>query len=325
MKRIVLMDCDPGHDDAIALLLAFASPELDVRAVTVSAGNQTIEKTLWNAKRIIGCASRSLGPSFPVPKIAAGAEKPLVRELIVAPAVHGESGLDGPEIPDFALQEEDCGAVELLRREIMAAERPVTLTATGPLTNIAALFLAHPEVKEKVELLSLMGGSVIGGNWTAAAEFNILVDPEAAKVCFQSGVPIAMAGLDVTHKALVYPEEMEELRAMGGTVPVLVAELLDFFLKFHLETGFAGAPLHDPCAIAWLLAPELFETRRLYIDIETAGSATLGATVADLDHCTGQSENVTALMGVDRRAFFHLLKRTVQIYLDAERGDAHHD
>lgn len=324
MKRIVLMDCDPGHDDAIALLLAFASPLLDVRAVTVSAGNQTINKTLSNAKRIISCAQRSLGPAFRVPKIAAGGEKPLFRDLIVAPAVHGDSGLDGPVIPDSDLVEEPCGAVELLRREILSAPSPVTLTATGPLTNIAALFLAHPEVKEKVELLSLMGGSVVGGNWTAAAEFNLLVDPEAAQVCFRSGVPIAMSGLDVTHKALVYPEEVEELRAMGGTIPVLVAELLDFFLKFHLDSGFAGAPLHDPCAIAWLLAPEMFETQRLYVDIETAGDHTLGAVVADLNHCTQKAENTTALMGVDRRAFFALLKTTMQTYLNAERGETHH-
>ena len=320
-KRIVLMDCDPGHDDAIALLLAFASPLLDVRAVTVTAGNQTIEKTLFNARRIIGCAQRSLGPKFQVPRVAAGAGKPLFRELIIAPSVHGDSGLDGPVIPDSDVREDPLGAVEVLRQEIMRAEKPVTLVATAALTNIASLFLAHPEVLPKIELLSIMGGSVIGGNWTAAAEFNILVDPEAASVCFNSGVPIAMAGLDVTHKALIYPQDVEKIRSMGGKIPVLTAELLDFFMKFHLKTGFEGAPLHDACAVAYLLAPEIFETRRLHIEVETEGTYSLGATVADLSHCTGKPENATALMGLDREAFFQLLLDAMQVYRNAEREE----
>lgn len=319
MRRIVLMDCDPGHDDAIALLLAFSSPLLDVRAVTVSAGNQTSAKTLNNAKRIISCAQRSLGSGFQVPRVAAGGQKPLFRDLIVAPAVHGDSGLDGPDIPDSDLMEDPLGAVEVLRQEIMAAERPVTLVCTSPMTNIAALFLAHPEVKEKVELLSIMGGSVVGGNWSAAAEFNILVDPEAAAICFDSGVPVAMAGLDVTHKALIYPQNVETLRSMGGKIPVLTAELLDFFMKFHLETGFKGAPVHDACAVAYLIAPQLFETKALHIDVETEGTYSLGATVADLGHVTGKPENVTALMDVDREGFFELIRSAMQVYLDAEQ------
>ncbi|MFV0413757.1 MAG: nucleoside hydrolase [Oscillospiraceae bacterium] len=322
MKRIVLMDCDPGHDDAIALLLAFSSSLLDVRAVTVSAGNQTGAKTLNNAKRIISSAQRSLGKGFRVPRIAGGATKPLFRELIVAPSVHGESGLDGPDIPESDLVEESIGAVELLRQEITGAERKVTLVATGPLTNIAALFLAHPEVKQNIELLSIMGGSVVGGNWTAAAEFNILVDPEAASICFNSGVPIAMAGLDVTHKALVYPEDVEMLRAMGGYIPVLTAELLDFFMKFHLETGFKGAPVHDACAVAYLIAPEIFETAHFHIDIETEGAHTLGATVADQHNVTGKPKNATALMGVNRTAFLAMLQGAMQVYLHAEKGGA---
>ncbi len=320
MKRIVLMDCDPGHDDAIALLLAFASPLLDVRAVTVSAGNQTIEKTLNNAKRMISCAKRSLGDRFAVPRIASGCHKPLFRDLIVAPAVHGDSGLDGPDIPPSDLKEDRLGAVEVLRQEIERAERPVTLVCTGPLTNIAALFIAHPEVKEKVEMLSIMGGSAIGGNWSAAAEFNILVDPEAASICFESGVPITMAGLDVTHQALIYPENVETMRSLGGKIPVLTAELLDFFMQFHLKTGFQGAPVHDACAIAWLIAPQLFESRFLHVDIDTEGMHSLGATVTDLDHLTGKPENVTVLTGVDQKGFFRLLMDAMQVYLDAEQG-----
>ena len=320
MKRIVLMDCDPGHDDAIALLLAFSSPLLDVRAVTVSAGNQTAEKTLNNAKRMISCAQRSLGRGFRVPRIASGFRHPLFRELIVAPAVHGDSGLDGPEIPESDLQEDPAGAIEVLRQEIERAERKVTLVCTGPLTNIAALFLAHPQVKQKIELLSIMGGSIVGGNWSAAAEFNILVDPEAADICLRSGVPVTMAGLDVTHKALIYPENVETMRALGGKIPVLTAELLDFFMQFHLRTGFAGAPVHDACAIAWLIAPELFRSCSLHVDVDTQGSVSLGATVGDLEHLTGKRENVTALMDVDREGFFRLLMDAMQVYLNAEKG-----
>lgn len=322
MRRIVLMDCDPGHDDAIALLTAFSSPLLDVRSVTVSAGNQTCAKTLRNAKRIVSCAQRSLGGSFHLPRIAAGAVKPLFRDLIVAPAVHGASGLDGPIIPESDLADDPLGAVEVMRQEILRAERPVTLVSTDPLTNVAALFLAHPEVKEKIELLSMMGGSLVGGNWSPAAEFNILVDPEAASVCFESGVPIVMAGLDVTHKALIYPNEVEDIRKMGGSIPVLTAELLDFFMKFHLKTGFDGAPLHDVCAVAYLLAPDLFAKRRLRIDIETEGTSSVGATVADIGNLSGRKENALALTDIDREGFIALLKSVMQVYLDAERRKA---
>lgn len=314
MKRRVLFDCDPGHDDAIALLLAFSSDLLEVRTVTVSAGNQTIEKTLHNAKRMISCAQRAIGPSFRVPRIAKGAAKPLFRELIVAPAVHGESGLDGPEIPDSDLIEEPISAVALMREEILAADRPVTLVATGPLTNVASLLMTYPEVKARIELISIMGGSVIGGNWTAAAEFNILVDPEAADIVFQSGVPLVMAGLDVTHKALIYPEEVEVIRGLGGSIAVLTAELIDFFSKFHLETGFAGSPIHDACAVAYLIAPQLFTLEAYAIDIETTGAFTTGATVADMHHVTGKPANAQACMDIDRAGFFALLCDAMRYY-----------
>lgn len=320
MKRITLLDCDPGHDDAIALLLAFSSDQLDVRAVTVSAGNQTIEKTLNNAKRMISCAQRAIGPTFRVPRVARGATGPLFRELIVAPSVHGESGLDGPDIPDSDLVEEPLSAVELMREEIMGAERPVTLVATGPLTNVASLLMTYPQVKPRIELISIMGGSVVGGNWTAAAEFNILVDPEAADIVFQSGAPLVMAGLDVTHKALIYPQEVEVIRAQGGSIAVLTAELIDFFSKFHLGTGFAGSPIHDACAVAYLIAPELFTAVPYHIDIETAGTHTTGATVADMHHVTKKPANVQALMDIDREGFLTLLLDAMGYYREMEEG-----
>lgn len=310
-KKVLLMDCDPGHDDAIALLLVLASEAFAVRAVTVCAGNQTVDKTLENAKRIISLTGQR-------PRVARGVPQPLVRKLIVAPSVHGESGIDGPALPPSDLEEEPGGAVQLLYSEIMQAKDPVTLVTTGPLSNVARLLLAHPDAADRIERISIMGGAVYGGNWTPAAEFNIYVDPEAADIVFRSGVPILMSGLDVTHKALIYPEEVEQLRALGGTVPRITAELLDFFFGFHKAQGFAGSPLHDACAVACLLAPELFQTKDYYVCIETQGRYTRGATVADVTGVTKQPPNATVCVDVCREGFFRLLLDTMRYYKDKE-------
>jgi pyrimidine-specific ribonucleoside hydrolase len=301
MKKLpVIIDCDPGHDDAIALVLAFAREELDVKAVTVTAGNQTLEKTLLNAKKILSFIGKH-------PPVAAGAARPLCRELITAPSVHGESGLDGPVIPEPDFSEEPVPAVELLRKTILECPEAVTLAATGPLTNIAVLFAAYPEVKKNIRQISLMGGGIETGNWTAAAEFNILVDPEAADIVFTSGIPIIMSGLDLTHKAMITRDEVEELRRLGGRVPVLVAEILDFFFEFHIAQGFAGAPLHDPCAVAWLVKSELFTGKPYHVDIETGGKHTAGMTLADRRPWSKAAPNVTALLDLDRKGFIRLL------------------
>ncbi len=309
MRQIpVIMDCDPGHDDAIALIMAFASEKLDVRAVTTSAGNQTPEKTLNNALRILDY----IGVDVPV---AQGAARPLLRELEVAPEVHGESGLEGPEIPDAVSKPVDMPAIDLMRKVIMESEEKITLIPTGPLTNIAMLFLAYPEVKEKIEQISLMGGAAYGGNWTPAAEFNILVDPEAAKIVYDSGLPIIMAGLDVTHKAIIQKEEVEELRSLNTKVGIFVAELLDFFVKFHDEVwNMEGSPLHDPCAVACLIAPEIFKWEQYAVAIETQGEFTTGMTVVDFNHQTGRDKNVKVLLDVERRKFVDLVVELVSKY-----------
>jgi pyrimidine-specific ribonucleoside hydrolase len=308
MKKIpVIIDCDPGHDDAIALILAFAREELDVKAVTVSAGNQSIEKTLLNAKKVLSFIGKH-------PPLAAGATKPLFRKLETAAEVHGESGLDGPSLPAPDFSEEPVPAVELLRKTIMETPEPVTLVPTGPLTNIAILFTAYPEVKKNIRQISLMGGGIEAGNWTSAAEFNILVDPEAADIVFKSELPIIMAGLDVTHKALFLREDIAELRRIGGRVPILVAELLDFFFEYHIAQDFAGAPLHDPCAVAYLVKPELFSARQYHVDIETRGEHTAGMTLADRRHWSKTKPNVTALLDVDRAGFVNLLIEAFKSY-----------
>ncbi|MCX0434840.1 pyrimidine-specific ribonucleoside hydrolase RihA [Aeromonas veronii] len=303
MALPVILDCDPGHDDAIALILALASPELKVLAVTTSAGNQTPDKTLNNALRILTLLGRDDIP------VAVGAPKPLARELIIADNVHGESGLDGPKLPDPAFAPQAMTGLELMAKCLRESPQPVTLVPTGPLTNIALLLAAHPELKPKIARIVLMGGAAGAGNWTPAAEFNIYVDPEAADMVFKSGIPITMCGLDVTHEAQVMDEDIERVRAITNPVAQCVAGLLDFFMIYHRDPkwGFAGAPLHDPCTIAWLLAPELFHGVECRVDIETRGEHTVGMTVVDRYGLTGKPANALVLLGLDRPGFIDLL------------------
>ncbi|MGL6151756.1 MAG: pyrimidine-specific ribonucleoside hydrolase RihA [Aeromonas sobria] len=303
MALPVILDCDPGHDDAIALILALASPELKVLAVTTSAGNQTPDKTLNNALRILTLLGRDDIP------VAAGAPKPLARELIIADNVHGESGLDGPKLPDPAFAPQAMTGLELMAKCLRESPEPVTLVPTGPLTNIALLLAAHPELTPKIARIVLMGGAAGAGNWTPAAEFNIYVDPQAADMVFKSGIPITMCGLDVTHEAQVMDEDIERVRAITNPVAQCVAGLLDFFMIYHRDPkwGFAGAPLHDPCTIAWLLAPELFHGVECRVDIETRGEHTVGMTVVDRYGLTGKSANALVLLGLDRPGFIDLL------------------
>ncbi|KAB7697275.1 pyrimidine-specific ribonucleoside hydrolase RihA [Plesiomonas shigelloides] len=306
----IIIDCDPGHDDAIALILALASPKLNVLAVTTSAGNQTPDKTLRNALRILTLLGRHDIP------VAGGAPKPLLRELIIADNVHGESGLDGPALPEPGFAPQALTAVELMAKTLRASTEPVTLVPTGPLTNIALLLSAHPELKAKIARIVLMGGSAGPGNWTPAAEFNIYVDPEAAEMVFGAGVPITMCGLDVTHAAQVMDEDIERIRAITNPIARTVAELLDFFMIYHRDPkwGFVGAPLHDPCTIAWLLRPELFEGIECHVSVETQGQYTVGMTVVDRYRLSPHEPNATVLLGVERQGFIDLLVEQLQAY-----------
>ncbi|HEH9403787.1 TPA: pyrimidine-specific ribonucleoside hydrolase RihA [Aeromonas bestiarum] len=310
MALPVILDCDPGHDDAIALILALASPELKVLAVTTSAGNQTPDKTLNNALRILTLLGRDDIP------VAAGAPKPLARELIIADNVHGESGLDGPKLPDPAFAPQAMTGLELMAKCLRESPEPVTLVPTGPLTNIALLLAAHPELKSRIARIVLMGGAAGAGNWTPAAEFNIYVDPQAADMVFKSGIPITMCGLDVTHEAQVMDEDIARVRAIANPVAQCVAGLLDFFMIYHRDPkwGFAGAPLHDPCTIAWLLAPELFHGVECRVDIETSGTHTTGMTVVDRYGLTGKAANALVLLGLDRAGFIDLLVERLRAF-----------
>lgn len=314
MRKIpIILDGDPGHDDAIAWVLANASPILDIRAVTSCCGNQTIEKTTYNALRI--CTLIGLRAPF-----AMGLARPLFAEPIVAPAVHGQSGLDGPALPEPDFAPTGLDSVALMAKVLRESAEPLTIVPTGPLTNIAALLLAHPELKGNIAHISLMGGGISFGNWTPAAEFNILVDPEAAKIVFESGIPITMAGLDVTEQALVYPEDFERVRTAGNPVAQVVAEWLSFFYDFHRNLGYPGAPVHDAVAVAALIKPELFTVKPYYVQVETEGDFCRGATVADRFGVLGQPPNANVIVGIDCEGFVDLLVEAAEHYNETEVG-----
>jgi inosine-uridine nucleoside N-ribohydrolase len=297
MSTPVLLDCDPGHDDAIALLLTLASDELELLGVTTVAGNQTLAKTTANAIRVLELAGRGEIP------VAAGADRPLVREPRVAADVHGETGLDGPDLPPPQAEPSSRHAVDFLAERVAGT----TLVATGPLTNVALLLARHPGTRP--ERIVLMGGAIAEGNVTPAAEFNIWADPEAAHRVFTSGIDVTMVGLDVTHKALVSSAEAEKLRA-AGRIGQVVAELLDFYGGFHRATyGWDGSPIHDAVAVAHVIDPTLLETQHVNVRIDCESELCRGRTVADIWRRTGLEPNADVAVGIDSERFVDLLQK----------------
>jgi len=298
----VILDVDPGHDDAVALMMACGHPGLDLLAVTTVAGNVPLEKTTRNALRVlslVGCTHVPVG---------AGASEPLARPLHTAEDIHGKSGLDGPEeTPETTFEPDERGAVELISATLRTSQEPVTLIPVGPLTNIAAFLREHPDLKHRIARISLMGGSIGLGNTTPAAEFNIYVDPEAAREVFESGLPITMSGLDVTHRAGAGPDERERLRATGR-VGGVVAGFLDFFAAAYESVfGFDAPPLHDPVAVAAVLEPGLLKIRPMRVDVECESDLTRGETVCDFYGVTGKEPNAEVGVELDREGFFELL------------------
>ncbi len=298
MSIPILIDCDPGHDDAIAILLALASPEVELRGVTTVAGNQTLDKTTRNALVTLEVAGRTDIP------VAAGADAPLRRELRTAAHVHGDSGLDGPELPEPSARPVDADAADFLAAVI---EPGVVLVPTGPLTNVALMLERHPDVRGRLERIVWMGGAIAEGNITPAAEFNAFVDPEAAAAVFASGIPVTLIGLDVTHKALFTRAHAERLRGAGRTGR-FVAELSDFFQLFHERSyTFAGSPIHDAMAVGHVIDPTLVGTRPANIEIELESRFCDGRTVVDLRGVTGRAQNAEAGVDVDAARFLELL------------------
>ncbi|MFJ8691649.1 nucleoside hydrolase [Streptomyces roseolilacinus] len=307
MSIPVILDCDPGHDDAFNILLAAAHPAVELLGITTVAGNQTVEKTTLNARRVCTAAGIEGVP------IAAGMAGPLRGPGIVAPDIHGESGLDGPGFGEPTVPVDGRDAVAFLRDTLRAHPVPVTLVPTGPLTNIAAFLLAHPELADRIERVVLMGGSTGRGNRTPAAEFNVLADPEAADVVFRGGLHLTMIGLNVSHRALATPRVVARVRALGTPLAGVCAELLTYFGDAYREVfGFPAPPLHDPLTVAHLVAPDLITLVHAPVAIELTGTHTRGATVVDLDGVTGARPNAYVGVDVDVDAYWDLIVDAVR-------------
>jgi purine nucleosidase len=304
-RQRVIIDCDPGQDDAVALFLAMASPEdIEILGITAVAGNVPLELTQRNARLMCDIAGHSEIPVF------AGCDRPMVRELLTAEKVHGKTGIDGVDIvaPKTPLQEQH--AVDFIVETLRAAEdESVTLVPTGPLTNIGTVIDRAPDVLPKIRQLVIMGGAMReGGNYSPSAEFNILVDPHAAAIVFDCGRPITSMGLDVTHQVLSTRARVERIRQLGNPVAEATAGMLSFFERHDSKKyGVEGAPLHDPCTIAWLLSPELFEGKFCNLSVETQSELTMGHTAIDLWHVTDRPHNVHWIYSVDADGFYDLL------------------
>jgi inosine-uridine nucleoside N-ribohydrolase len=297
----IILDCDPGHDDAIALLLALGSPELNLLGVTTVCGNQTLEKTTANAIRVLDYVGRD------EVSVAAGADRPLVRDRHVAAEVHGETGLDGPDLPRAARQPEPAHAIDWIAMTLIGRADPVTLVPTGPLTNIALFLARYPELAGRVERIVLMGGAIGEGNVTPAAEFNIWADPEAAHRVFTSGIDVTMVGLDVTHQALLGPADVARLRS-SGRAGTLVADLFEFYVQFHRRRyGWEGAPVHDAVAMAHVIDGGLLTTEHVGVVVDTGPELSRGRTHADRSGLADWERNCHVAVAIDSDRFREML------------------
>lgn len=311
MGKKIILDCDPGHDDALALTMAVASPKIDLLAVTTSAGNQTPDKTLNNAMRMLTLLHREDIP------VAQGNQTPLVKPLETAPEVHGKTGLDGANLPDPDFQVQTIPAIDLIAKVLRESNEKVTLVVTGPMTNAALFFRVYPDLaREKIDQIVFMGGAMGLGNWRPSVEFNIFVDPEAAKIVMNFGIPLVMAPLNVTHQAQIMKEEIEQIGEIANPVGKAFYGLLNFFEQYHENPkwGFKGAPLHDPCTIAWLIDPTMFKSDKMNVDVETQGELTRGETVCDYYTLTDKPKNTEVLLGVDREKFIDLIMASIKSF-----------
>jgi purine nucleosidase len=300
MPRRIILDCDPGHDDALAILLAHGSPEVELLAITTVAGNQTLDKTSLNARRVATAAGICDVP------VAAGCDRPLLRELVTAADVHGASGLDGHRWEEPTVPLAPTHAVDLIVE--LAMQGDVTLVPIGPLTNVAMALRREPRLADRVQEVVLMGGSFTRGNGTPAAEFNIFVDPEAAAMVFEAGWPLTMVGLDLTHQALATPEVMARIRGLGTPLARTVIELLEFY-GAHTPAGLPGPPVHDPCAVARVVRPELVECLPAFVVVETHGRWTSGMTVVDF---RAEQPNAHVATRLDVNGFWDLMVGAIE-------------
>ncbi len=309
-RRRVVLDCDPGHDDAMAILLAAASPTLELQAITTVAGNQTLDKVTLNARRVCSVARIDSVP------IAAGCDRPLRRDRIVAGDIHGESGLDGVDWDEPTVLLDPRNGVDLIVELALNDDpRPLTVVAVGPLTNVASALRRDPRIAERVDRVAIMGGAIGLGNWTPSAEFNIYVDPEAADIVFASGVPITLVPLEVTHQALA----TEPILARIASLDSAVARMSDALLRYFSETyervfGFSAPAVHDPCAVAAIIDPTIFDARPMNVAIDVASELSLGRTVCDVYGTTGRAPNADVGTGLQVDRFWDLMLEALATY-----------
>ena len=307
MKRSVIIDCDPGTDDTIAIVMALASEELDVKAITTVAGNQTADKTAVNGLKITSYLNKNI-------PVARGADNPIMRPLVTAEHVHGETGMGPVVLPDSTIQQSDIKAWDLFYSLTVEANEKIHLITLGPLSNVAIALMKYPVLKDYFEHITMMGGSVGYGNDTPAAEFNIYADPEAARIVFGSGIPITMVGLDCTHQAWLTEEEITSMASQPGSGATLAQDMMKHIYGYSSRYGFPGAVMHDPSAVAAVIEPDLFGTTPYFVTVETKGAHTAGKTVVDVFGVTHQKPNVNVAMSINREGFAKLVKRLLSRY-----------
>ena len=309
MPHKIIIDCDPGHDDAIAILLAAHHPAISLQAITTVAGNQSVEKTTRNALKVCSLANIRDVP------VARGMERPLVRPPRFSPEIHGESGLDGPDVPEPDIEPVEVNGVDLIIDLLMNSNGDITLVPTGPLTNIAMAMSREPAIIPRIKAISLMGGAIGVGNKTPSAEFNIWADPEAAAIVFASGRPITVSTLEVTHQALATPEVLDRLRSAHRPVATFAADLLSFFgSTYRAVFGFPDPPVHDPCAVAAVIDPDILRAHYMHVEIETQSELTAGRTVCDVYAVTGKLPNARVGYGLDVPRFWNMVIDTLLTY-----------
>jgi inosine-uridine nucleoside N-ribohydrolase len=307
--RRVILDCDPGHDDAMAILLAAASPAIELQAITTVAGNQTLEKTTLNARRVCSVAGITDVP------IAAGCDRPLQRDPVVAGEIHGASGLDGVDWDDPTVEMDPRHAVDLIIEIAEADELPLTIVACGPLTNVATALARSPRLASRIERISIMGGAIGLGNWTPSAEFNIVADPEAAEAVIGSGVPITLVPLEVTHRALATHEVIARIAELRTPVADMSVALMRYFAETYQRVfGFDAPAVHDPCAVAAVIDPSIVASRYINVAIDTASELSLGRTVCDVYAKTGRPPNADVGLDLDVDRFWDLMVDALRSY-----------
>lgn len=314
-KQKILYDCDPGHDDAIAILLAAGSPELELLGLTTVAGNQTLDNTARNACHVLQWLGREEIPVY------AGCDRPMVRTRVTAGDIHGKTGLDGPVFPPLRKAVEPEHAVQFLIRTLLASQGDITVVTSGPMTNLAMALRLEPGIADKIQRIVLMGGSYTNGNVTPAAEFNILADPEAAHVCFTAGRPVTMIGLDVTRRVLCYPETVERMAKVGNAASRLFVDLMGHFCRTQKEVfGWEGGPLHDPVTIASLLDPELVTTKPMNARIDLSHGDSYGRTNCDCFGYLGLPVTADVAVDIDVPRFWDIIENGLRRYGGTEAG-----